>query len=564
MSGSPLSRPRGTAAWTKLLRLIPGYDPLRDQGDCTFDDEAAWDVVRFFHEELTHVKGELALQPFYLQAWQMAIVCNLYGWKRPDGRRRYRECGLWIGRKNGKTPLAGGLCLYALAADGERGAEVISAASDRDQASLIFHHADGMVVQSPRLSRELKVNRGVGQRTISYRAAMSVYQVIDAVPEGAHGLNIHFCAIDELHAQRGRDLVDTLQTGFGARRQPMMLYTTTADFLRESICNELYDYCCRVRDGEIDDDSLLPVIYEASKDDDWTDQKVWEKANPNLGVSLSLDYLKRECRKAQRNVAYEATFKRLHLNIQTETETLFISETAWKACSNAEGQPTDPVEWREWAMEHCAGKPCYAGLDLGYTRDLTALTLLFPPHDKDPYWYTLPFYWVPNDTMQQRTKNDHVPYYQWVQDDYIWLTDGNVTDYDFVRSDIVSKIAPRFLIKEIAYDRFKAMQIIQQLENEGIEMVEYAMSAVALNPPMQEVERLVGSKKLLHGGNPVLIWNALNTAVRHDSNANMRPDKGKSRDRIDGFVALLMALGRVIVAKEKKHSVYRKRGLRSL
>jgi phage terminase large subunit-like protein len=559
---SPLVRPTSEQEWVDLLTLLPGYNPLAGAEHYTFNEDKAWGVIDFFQKHLRHVKGEKARTPFLLERWQACALCNLHGWLNPDGTRRYREFLQYVARKNGKTPTLAGMCLHALCFDGEFGAEVYSAASDREQASLIFHHADGMVMLDPALKKRLTVSRGVGQRTIAYRDAMSTYQVIDALPDGAHGLNIHFCAVDELHAQKNRDLVDVLQTATGARAQPLLGYITTADYQRASICNEKYEHARTVQADPSVDPEFLPIIYEATAEDDWTTEAAWAKANPNLGVSIKREYLQRECRKAQRNAAYENTFKRLHLNIRTEVDTLFIRRDVWMKCGPRDGEPLDPILWRQKMLRKLKGRVAWGGLDLGENRDLTAFVAVVPPQDGDPLWYVIPWFWVPEETMRERSRTDRADYYQWVRDGFIYLTPKATTDYRLVRSDITEKIAPRFAFQDIAYDRYKATEIIMNLGDDGLQMVAYPMTAPAMNGPMVEIDTLVAHERLNHGNNPVLTWNAMNVVVETDTNENMRPNKRKSPDRIDGFVATLMALGRAIVQESEPESPYAERGIR--
>ncbi|HOX23422.1 MAG TPA: terminase large subunit, partial [Elusimicrobiales bacterium] len=293
-----------------------------------FDAKAARKAERFFELYLTHVKGEWAGMPFKLERWQREIVRTLFGWKRPDGTRRYRTCYIEIPRKNGKSSLCAGLALYLLMADREPSAEVYSAAADREQASIIFDIAKSMVSVSNELNLRLKVFR----KAIAYNKAMSSYKVLSADAYTKHGLNAHGIIFDELHAQPNRELWDVLATSTGARTQPLTVAITTAGFDRSSICWELHEYARRIKEGVIEDDSFLPVIYAADEGDDWRDPKTWRKANPNIGVSISEDYLKRECAKAENIPAYENTFRRLHLNQWTQQESRWLPMSAWEAC----------------------------------------------------------------------------------------------------------------------------------------------------------------------------------------------------------------------------------------
>ncbi len=465
------------AKWQKLLRLIPGYDSAATAGDAWFDVEAAQHALDFFPQCLTHVKGAKGGQPFVLEPWQQAMTANIFGWKRPSGLRRYREVFLYVPRKNGKTPYASGLVLYVLNCDDEAGAEIYSAAADRDQATLVYAHAKGMVLQEPELARRNKIYETA--KAIVREETQSSYKVISADANTKHGFNSHMVVIDELHAQPNRELVDVLMTSTGARRQPLILHTTTSDFERPSICNEKYDYACKVRDGIIDDPSFLPVIYAAQLDQDWTDPAVWAAVNPNLGVSLSLEYMQRECKRAQETPSFQNTFKRLHLNIKTEQDVRWLAIEAWDACLS---DTIDDDELRPF--------PCFAGLDLASTADLCALALYFPDlHAVRAY------FWLPEETADLRLQRARVPYPAWIQQGYITATEGNVADYDRIRLDI-NALATQFNIKELAYDRWGAMQLITQLQGDGITsapdgLVPYGQGFASMSAPAKELERLI-------------------------------------------------------------------------
>jgi len=508
-----------------------------------FDAKAAKRAERFFERYLTHVKGEWAGVPFKLERWQRDIVRALFGWKRQDGTRRYRTCYIEIPRKNGKSSLCAGLALYLLMADKEASAEVYSAAADREQASIIFDIAKSMVT----LSRELAIRLKVFRKVIAYDKALSSYKVLSADAYTKHGLNAHGIIFDELHAQPNRELWDVLTTSTGARTQPLTVAITTAGFDRNSVCWELHEYARKVSEGIITDDSFLPVIYAAGPDDDWRDPAVWKKANPNLDVSISLDYLKRECAKAGNVPAYENTFRRLHLNQWTQQESRWIPMQAWESSAG------------ELKPDLLKGKACYAGLDLSSTTDLTALVLAFPI---DGVIKLLPFFWIPGDNLQERSKRDHVPYDLWLKQGLIYATDGNVIDYSFIVAKII-ELRKLYALKEIAFDRWGAAKIVQDLEDLNVTVVPFGQGFASMSGPSKELLRLVLSGKLHHGGNPVLRWMADNAVVKSDPAGNIKPDKAKSTQRIDGIVASVMALDRA-VRHNAGASVYETRGIRTL
>ena len=521
--------PTARSSVTSGYGSIPGYDPVSTAGDCRFDALAAWLAVDFFTECLTFTAGEWRGAPFTLQPWQSAIVANIFGWKRPDGLRRYREVFIFVPRKAGKSEMAGGLGNLLTFADGEPASQVYCAAADREQARLVFNAAKTMVLAEPELASRSKVYTNA----IVVESTGSVLKVISAEAYSKHGINAHGIIVDELHAQPDRELVDVLMTSTGARRQPLVIYITTADFDRPSICNEKYDYAVKVRDGIIEDPAFLPVIYEAKQDDDWTDPEVWAKANPNLGISVSMEYMERECRRARETPSYENTFKRLHLNMKTQQDVRWLSMEAWDACGK--------LKFEESSLE---GERCFAGLDLSTTTDISALVLVFPREDGQVA--VIPRFWIPAESAEKRERRDRVPYTTWARQGYIEMTGGNVVDYDTIRLRI-NELKERFRIAEIAIDPWNATQLSVQLQGDGFEVVTFGQGFKDMTAPSKELEKLVMSDKLRHGGHPVLRWMASNVAVETDAAGNLKPSKKKSTERIDGIVAAVMGLGKALL-----------------
>lgn len=508
--------------WERVLGLIPGYDPWATAGECTFDASAADHVVGFFSECLVHVKGEWAGKPFVLVPWEQAIVGNLFGWKRPDGTRRYREALVYLPRKQGKSLMASGIALYMLFCSGEAGAEIYVGAADREQAKLIWDVAKRQVLANPILSGACSVY----QNSIVIEQMGSSFKAISADANTKHGYNSLCVIVDELHAQQDRELVDVLVTSTGARREPLVVCLTTADYARESICNEKHAYATKVRDGVIGDPAFLPVVYEAKPDDDWADPAVWERVNPNLGVSLSREYLERECKRAKEQPAYQNTFRRLHLNVRTESDVVWIPIDRWDQC-RADFHPDD-----------LEGKTCYAGLDLASTTDLCALVLYFPEDGHA----VLPFFWAPREGALKREKRDRVPYTQWARDGHLVLTEGDVADYEAIRLRL-KELSAIFDIRQLAFDRWGATKLVNDLKGDGLDVVAFGQGYASMSAPSKELEKLVLGKVLRHDGHPVLRWNASNVMVETDAAGNIKPSKRKSTDRIDGIVALVMAVG---------------------
>jgi len=513
-----------------------------------FDEQAAGVTVNFFERLLVHSKGEWAGQPFLLQEWQRDdVIRPIFGWKRADGTRRYRTAYIEVARKNGKSTLAAGIALYLLFADGEPGAEVYSAAADRDQASIVFDEAKRMVEATHHLSKLAEVFK----RAVIVPSTHSAYRVLSADAYTKHGLNAHGVVFDELHAQPNRELWDVLTTSTGARRQPLTVAITTAGFDRQSICWEQHEYARQVLEGVIEDPSFFGYIAAADQDDDWLDEAVWQKANPSLGVTVKWDYLRNEARKAELTPAYQNTFRRLHLDQWTQQETRWLPLEKWDAC----GAPFDPK-----LME---GARCYGGLDLASSSDIASFVLCFPSEAGEEERYVwLPFFWIPEENMVDRVRRDRVPYDAWVRDGLITATEGNVIDYAYIIRD-VEALGERFNIQEIAFDRWGAFQVSQALEGAGFTMVGFGQGFASMANPTKELLRLVLDGKLIHGGHKVLRWMADNMVVSSDAAGNVKPNKAKSREKIDGIVAGIMGLDRAM-RHLQAGSVYDERGLLSL
>lgn len=514
-----------------------------------FDGKAARRAVEFFPRYLRHIKGRWAGQPIVLEPWQVRIVEDLFGWKRlGPGRkrldvRRYRVAYISIARKAGKSTIAAGLALILLMADGEEGAEVYGAAADRKQASIVFGIARGMVERSEALLQRCRCF----VRRIVFPARSSWYETLSADVPSKHGLNAHGIIFDEFHVQDDREFYDVLHTSTGAREQPLEILITTAGYDRNSICYEMHQKALGVLAGEINDPEFYAVVYAADETDDWTDPDIWRKANPNLGVTISLDYLQAECRKAQESPAYENTFRRLHLNQWTEQETRWMPIEQWDACNG------------EVLSEELRGRPCYGGLDLASTTDLASLVWVFP--DDDGGFDVLARFWCPVEGLRQRVRKNKVKYDEWSRAGYLTPTEGNVIDYRVIRHQL-EQDGEQFEIRELAYDRWGATQLITDLMDDGLVCVPFGQGFASMSAPTKELLTLVLGQNIRHGGNPVLRWCARNVVVSQDPAGNLKPNKAKSTEKIDGMVALIMALGRAIVHSEGEHeSVYGERGL---
>jgi phage terminase large subunit-like protein len=501
-----------------------------------------------FIESLKHSTGEWAGKHFELMPWQRdEIIRPLFGTLNPDGRRQYRTCYVEVPRKNGKTEVGAAVALFLLFADNEPGAQVYSAAGDRMQAGLIYQAATPMVNQAPALLKRAKIVES--QKRIVNYSANSFYQVLSAEAYSKHGLNAHGILFDELHTQPDRALWDVLTTSTGARRQPLVFVMTTAGYDRNSIGWEIHDYACKVRDGIIDDPTFLSVIYSAPEDADWTDEDVWTACNPALGEFRSLDEMRTLCKRAQETPALEMTFRRLYLNQWVNSVTRWLPMQAWDECAG------------EVDAEALKGRECTAGLDLASTTDLAALMLIFKMEDGRQKW--LPFCWIPEATARERERKERVPYSLWAKQGLVHLTPGNVIDYEFIRQDC-KNLAQLYNIKEWAYDRWNADMLVQEMQKDGAVMVPVGMGYVSMNAPTKELMTLVLSKKIDHGGHPILRTHADNLVVEIDPAGNLKPTKAKATQKIDLMVAGILAESRVMLQQEQGPSIYEERGMLAL
>lgn len=511
-----------------------------------FDEYALADsairVIRLFK----NTKGDFAGKPFNLQPWQEDILRALFR-VGPDGVRIVRESFIFLPRKNGKSELIAAIALFHLLFEGEGGAEVILGASDKDQASIVYRACEEMVRQESNLLKRCKLLPAT--RTITVPGTNKFLRAIPADEGGAHGLNPSLVIGDELHAWRGRGLYDALRTGQGARSAPLFIVITTAGFDKHSVCFERYSYACKVRDGVIVDQTFLPVIYEATKGEDWADEEVWKKANPALRGETpfrSIAEMRRFCTEAQEIPAMQNAFRRLYLNQWTEQDVRWISTAAWDNC----GGECDPYEDRE----------CFAAIDLSSTTDLSVLLYLFPPVEHGGRWDILVRFYVPEIGARRRSERDKVPYLEWIKQGFITATSGEVIDYDYIKADIQTD-SERFHIKQIAIDRWNATQLSTQLTGAGFEVVPFGQGFASMAGPSKEFEKMVIGRRYRHGGNPVLAWCAANVAVEQDAAGNIKPSKKKSTERIDGIVALVMATGLAIVAQATAPSDYETGGI---
>lgn len=525
------------------------YEPSPFMLPTSHYDKAKADRAVTFINNLSHTKGKWAGKRFDLLPWQEQIVRDLFGIVKEDGNRQFLTAYIEIPKKNGKSELAAAIALYLLYADNEASAEVYGAACDRNQASIVFDVAKQMVQMSRPLEKRSKI-MGATKRIVNYSNA-GFYQVLSAETGTKHGLNVSGLVFDEIHAQPNRHLYDVLTKGSGdAREQPLFFIITTAGTDRNSICYELHTKALDILNGRKKDTSFYPVVYGLSDEDDWNDEENWRRANPSLGHTIGIDRVREAYQQALDNPAEENVFKQLRLNMWTSSSIAWIPEHVY-----AKGN--DPIQY-----ESLKGRSCYAGLDLSSTSDITAFVLVFPPRFEEENYIVLPFFWLPEDTLELRCRRDHVLYDVWERQGYIKTTEGNVVHYGFIEK-FIEELSEIYHIKEIAYDRWNATQMVQNLEGMGLTMVPFGQGYKDMSPPSKELYKLMMEGKIQHGGHPVLKWMGQNVVMRQDPAGNIKPDKEKSVEKIDGIVALIMGLDRCIRHQIDEGSVYDERGILS-
>ncbi|HEL2325340.1 TPA: terminase large subunit [Streptococcus suis] len=525
------------------------YEPSPFMLPTSHYDKVKADRAVTFINNLSHTKGKWAGKRFDLLPWQEQIVRDLFGIVKEDGNRQFLTAYIEIPKKNGKSELAAAIALYLLYADNEASAEVYGAACDRNQASIVFDVAKQMVQMSRPLEKRSKI-MGATKRIVNYSNA-GFYQVLSAETGTKHGLNVSGLVFDEIHAQPNRHLYDVLTKGSGdAREQPLFFIITTAGTDRNSICYELHTKALDILNGRKKDTSFYPVVYGLSDEDDWNDEANWRRANPSLGHTIGIDRVREAYQQALDNPAEENVFKQLRLNMWTSSSVAWIPEHVY-----AKGN--DPIQY-----EGLKGRSCYAGLDLSSTSDITAFVLVFPPRFEEENYIVLPYFWLPEDTLELRCRRDHVLYDVWERHGYIKTTEGNVVHYGFIEK-FIEDLSEIYHIKEIAYDRWNATQMVQNLEGMGLTMVPFGQGYKDMSPPSKELYKLMMEGKIQHGGHPVLKWMGQNVVMRQDPAGNIKPDKEKSVEKIDGIVALIMGLDRCIRHQTDEGSVYDERGILS-
>jgi len=489
------------------------------------------EAVRWFPKYLSHTSGKWKGQPFILFDWQREIIYNLFGTIKKNGKRKYNFVYIEVPKKNGKSELAAGVAIKLAFADGEASPEIYSAACDRDQANIVFGVARKMVIANKELAKRCKIIEST--KRIVHNTNGGIYRIVSAEAYSKDGYNIHGLIFDELHRQRNRELYDTMTMGAGdARDQPVFFMITTAGYDRNSICWEVHEKARQVKEGTLKLDNWLVSMYSADEKDDWADEKVWAACNPSLNKIIDIEKVRLAYNEAKEVPPLENDFRRKRLNQWVKQESRYLPMKKWDECD----RNIDKLALK--------GKYFYGGLDLASSTDIAAFVMVHK--DEDRFYHVLPFFWVPEEAIEIRSRRDKVPYAEWAAEGLIEATPGNVIDYAHIEAKI-DDLQNDYDIQEIAFDRWGAVQISQNLEEKGFTVVPFGQGYASMGEPTKELLKIVLAGKLIHGANPVLRWMADNVVVRMDPAENYKPDKSKSTERIDGIVALIMAISRADV-----------------
>jgi phage terminase large subunit-like protein len=544
------------------LRHLRDIDRQAETG-LQWRPDLAQRVFDFFRDNLTiEARGEV--QPFCLEPFERFIAGSIFGWLNADGTRRFRNAFVEIGKGNGKTPLAAGVGLFGLIADGEQSPEVYSAAVTADQAKILWKDASTMVQRNPEM-------RGIIEDRVAslfYSGNNGVYRPVSSEHRGLDGKRVHMALIDEVHEHPTSLVVEKMRAGTKTRRNALIFEITNSGSELETVCRKHHEYSLSVVEGAIEDPSWFAYVCALDDGDDWlNDESCWIKSNPGLGTILPIQYLREQVREAQGMPSKQNMVARLNFCVWTQQHTIWIPQDRWDACK----EPIDYAALR--------GQPCWVGIDLSTKLDLTAVVLAFK-HDREDiqvelsageaedggiqkktlnlnYTVTLiPRFYIPEETMYERERQDRVPYSTWAKQGWIYPTSGNTVDYDFVLNHFFNELAPAASIQEVGYDPYNCTQVALQIQSRGYTVVEVRQGVQTMSEPAKVFEALVRSGRIRHGGHPVLAWNVSNVAVKEDKKGNIFPFKQHERKRIDGVIASIIALSRLIVAPDRAGSVY--------
>jgi phage terminase large subunit-like protein len=497
-----------------------------------FDQTRAEKICKFV-ELLPHIKGPKAGERIVLEPWQIFLLTTVFGWIKPDGSRRFRRVYVEVPRGNGKSALSSAVALYMLCADGEGGAEVYSFATTRDQAKIVFGDAQHMVRMTPGIRSAFGVETGA--HSIYVMKTASKFEPLSAEGSTLDGLNTHFACVDELHAHKTRVVYDVVETSIGKRAQSLLWVITTAGSNRAGICYEVRTFVTKMLDGVVEDESQFGVIYGLDEGDDWTGEAALIKANPNWNVSVRAEVLGPLQAKAMQLPSAVNNFKTKHLNEWVNADTAWMDMRAWDACQN-----------QALELDQFLGQPCWVGLDLASKVDIAALSLVFRDPENPGTFIAFAKHYLPEETVNSSSNSQ---YSGWMRAGRLTVTPGNVIDFGWIEADLLD-LCSRFDVQSVAFDPFQATQLSTRMVAEGLPMVEVRPTVLNFSEPMKTLEALVLQRKLVHDGDPVLAWMASNVVAHLDAKDNIYPRKERAENKIDGIVALIMALSRAIKQEE--------------
>lgn len=507
-------------------------DLARKDFSYTFDEGRALHICQFI-ELLPHIEGEWARQglKIKLEPWQCFLLTTIFGWVDDNGLRRYRTVYIEVPRKNAKSTITSGVGLYLLAADGEEGAQIYSAATTREQAAIVWKVAKRMAAKSAGMQRRFGV--GTSAHAVFVEHTASTFKPLSRDQGGNHdGYNVHGGLIDELHAHKTREIFDVIETGTGAREQPLLWSITTAGSNRTGICYEQRDYVRRILEAAHNDDTYFGIIYTLDKDDDWTDPTVWQKANPNWGVSVKPDDVERLARKAMELPSAQNNFLTKRLNVWVNAATSWMDMRRWDECAQSLN------------LENYVGEECWVGLDLAEKIDIAAISILFK---RDNQFHHIGRYYL-NENQVEVSGNSQ--YSGWMRSGHLIVNDGDVTDFDVIAEDL-RMLCKEYDVQEIAFDPAFSSYFATKLVGEGMPMVEIKQASRFFTEPFLNLEGLVYSNKFKHDGNPVMTWMVSNTMAKKSQFSGLiHPIKERNENKIDGVISLLMALGRSMTMEE--------------
>lgn len=523
------------------FNCVPNYDSVATAQKSVWNWKAARHAIEFIETMCHYTEGEWAGKKFKLFPWQRGLVGTLYGWARLDGTRRYRQCHLLIPRKSGKTELAAALGLYHLLADDEPTPTVVGIARDRSQARLCLSRAHRMADHEPRISAITSQY----QMSLTYPDKYGSYHILSADAPSAHGLNVSACIADEIHAMENRrELWEAVMTSMGARKQPLMMSITTAGTLRESLEHDLFEYGVKICQGTIENSAFLPCLFYAPIESDWRLQDVWKQANPSLGKISTMDWYKEEAKRADDQPSYETPFRTYYLCQHVSSANRWIRMSKWDECKT------------EFDEAKLRGVPCYLGVDLAQTTDLSSIAAVWMDGDQI---FVKSWNYAPTVGATVRSRRDGVPYEDWSRRGWMTLTVGDVTDYNVIAKQIES-LCKQFSVKKVGYDPYNAQNLANDLDQKGVPVIRVPQSFLNLTTPTRMWEEAINSKRLHHDGNPVLGWAMSNVVVDEDSNGNTRPSKRRSVERIDPVIAAIVALA-TSLSDDNTKSIYESRGI---